>query len=92
MVENDIVICIDNSSEVKYHETINPTALTMNKAYKVITNHSYKGVNKTLSRISVYNTIDIINDNQTEASYRVERFIPIQECRDKKINQVLNEK
>lgn len=79
---------VENSSEVKYHETINPTALTMNKAYKVITNHSYKGAN----RISVYNTIAIINDNQTKASYRVERFIPIQEWRDKQINQVLNEK
>jgi hypothetical protein len=92
MTENDIVICIDNSSKLKYHETINETALTINKTYKVICNYSYKGVNKFLSKLSIYNTIIIENDNQVRAEYRTERFVDIQQWREMQIKKILNEK
>lgn len=79
-MENNIVICIDNSKKIKYQETINETALTINKAYKVI------------DKLEIYNTISIVNDNQVKAEYQTERFIDIQQWREMQIKKILNEK
>lgn len=89
MIKDDIVFCINNSNESMYHETINDTNLTMNKGYKVIRNYSYKAINRYLTRKYKYNTISIINDDGIMADYRTERFITIQQWRDKQLKNLL---
>jgi hypothetical protein len=82
MNEDNIVICIDNSKEIMLHETINRTALTTNKGYKIISKQQYTTTN------NFYNTFSIINNEGINASYRSERFITLQQWRQKQLKQL----
>jgi len=84
MKQYDMVICIDNTSKGMINETINPVALTINKAYKVLNDpEPYKDKEMQI----VY----IINDEGQKASYRAERFVTLQEWRQKQLERLLNE-
>lgn len=90
MNEDDIIICIDNSKEIMLHETINRTDLTINKSYKIISKQQYTTTNNFNSAIRTkkYNTFSIINNEGINASYRSERFITLQQWRQKQLKQL----
>lgn len=83
MKQYDMVFCIDNSPKVMINETINPVALTLNKAYKVLNEHPYSD-NK-------YSVLYIVNDQGQTATYRAERFLTVQQWRQRQLENLLNE-
>ena len=85
-----MIVCVDASTEVKINETINPVALTLNKFYKVL-NDPEK--NKTFVKgigYVFYLTVRIINDDGLKATYKVERFLTLQEWRQKQLQRLLD--
>ena len=78
MKQYDMVFCIDNNPKIMINETINLVALTLNKAYKVL-NEPYTS-----------KTLDILNDDGKKASYRAERFVTLQEWRQRQLENLLN--
>ena len=78
MKQYDMVFCIDNNPKIMINETINLVALTLNKAYKVL-NEPYTS-----------KTLDILNDDGKKASYRAERFVTLQEWRQRQLEHLLN--
>ena len=78
MKQYDMVFCIDNNPKIMINETINPVALTLNKAYKVL-NEPYTS-----------KTLDILNDDGQKASYKAERFVTLQEWRQRQLEHLLN--
>lgn len=88
---DDIVFCIDNNKKVMYHETINPISLTIDKAYKVTDTSNYARYDSTANyQIGFYYTITIIDDSGKKASYRAERFLTLQEWRQKQLQILLD--
>ena len=88
---DDIVFCIDNNKKVMYHETINPISLTIDKAYKVTDTSNYAIYDSTANyQIGFYYTITIVDDNGEKASYRAERFLTLQEWRQKQLQRLLD--
>jgi hypothetical protein len=83
MKQYDMVFCIDNNPEGMINETINLVALTLNKSYKVLNEHPYSD-NK-------YSVLYIVNDQGQTASYRAERFVTLQEWRQRQLENLLNE-
>jgi hypothetical protein len=83
MKQYDMVICIDNTAKGMINETINPVALTLDRFYKVLNDPE---PNKDKEKQIVY----IINDEGQKASYRVERFLTLQEWRQKQLERLLN--
>jgi hypothetical protein len=81
MKQYDMVFCIDNSPKGMINETINPVALTLNRFYKVL-NEPYDW---NTSKI-----LDILNDDGQKASYRAERFVTLQEWRQRQLERLLN--
>jgi hypothetical protein len=79
MKQYDMVFCIDNNPEGMINETINLVALTLNKSYKVL-NEPYTS-----------KTLDILNDDGKKASYRAERFVTLQQWRQRQLENLLNE-
>ena len=78
-----MVICIDNTAKGMINETINPVALNIDRFYKVLNDpEPYKDKEMQI----VY----IINDEGQKASYRVERFLTLQEWRQKQLERLLN--
>jgi hypothetical protein len=83
MKQYDMVICIDNTAKGMINETINPVALNIDRFYKVLNDpEPYKDKEMQI----VY----IINDEGQKASYRVERFLTLQEWRQKQLERLLN--
>lgn len=78
MKQYDMVFCIDNNPKVMINETINPVALTLNRSYKVL-NEPYTS-----------KTLDILNDDGKKASYSAERFVTLQEWRQRQLEHLLN--
>ena len=83
MKQYDMVFCIDNNPEGMINETINLVALTLNKSYKVLNELTYSD--------SKYSVLYIVNDQGQKASYRAERFVTLQEWRQRQLENLLNE-
>ena len=79
MKQYDMVFCIDNNANFMINETINPVALTLNRFYKVLNEPKNTQV------------LEILNDEGKKASYRAERFLTLQEWRQKQLERLLNE-
>lgn len=77
-----MVFCIDNNPKGMINETINPVALTLNRFYKVL-NEPVEGKSMQV--------LYIMNDDGKKASYRAERFLTLQEWRQKQLERLLNE-
>jgi hypothetical protein len=79
MKQYDMVFCIDNNPKGMINETINPVALTLNRFYKVLNEPANTQV------------LHILNDDGKKASYRAERFLTLQDWRQKQLERLLNE-
>jgi hypothetical protein len=81
MKQYDMVFCIDNTSKGMLNETINPVALTINKAYKVLNDPE---PDKEMQ------IVYIINDDGQKLLYRAERFLTLKGWRQKQLERLLN--
>jgi len=83
MKQGDIVICIDNKSNGSSY-IMKDVPLTIGKSYKVLNESHY------MITDGFYNTISIVDDSLVgHCDYRLERFITLQQWRDKQLNKIL---
>jgi hypothetical protein len=85
-MKGEYLVCIDNSNTIMFHESINPIELTIGKSYKVL------NVSQYMITDGFYNTITIVDDSLVgRCDYRLERFITLQQWREKQLNFILDE-
>ena len=85
-MKGDDLVCIDNSNTIMFHESINPIELTIGKSYKVLNESHF------MTTAGFYNTISIVDDSLVgRCDYRSERFITLQQWREKQLNFILDE-
>lgn len=87
-MKGEYLVCIDNSNTIMFHESINPIELTIGKSYKVLNESHFM-----ISNGEFYNTIriaSIVDDSLVgHCDYRSERFITLQQWRDKQLDNIL---
>lgn len=84
MKKGDIVFCIDNSPKGMLNETVNPVALTHSKSYRIKFSTNVPTTPPEWGKI-----IHIVNDDGQKASYRAERFINLQQWRQKQLSKLI---
>ncbi len=83
-MKGEYLVCIDNSNTIIKFESINAIKLTIGKSYKVL------NVSQYMITDGFYNTISIVDDSLVgRCDYRLERFITLQQWRDKQINKII---
>lgn len=83
-MKGEYLVCIDNSNTIMFHESINPTELTIGKSYKVLNESQY------MITDGFYKTISIVDDSLVaRCDYRLERFITLQQWREKQLDNIL---
>lgn len=85
-MKGEYLVCIDNSNTIIKFESINAIKLTIGKSYKVL------NVSQYMITDGFYNTISIVDDSLVgRCDYRLERFITLQQWREKQLNFILDE-
>jgi len=83
-MKGEYLVCIDNSNTIIKFESINAIKLTIGKSYKVL------NVSQYMITDGFYNTISIVDDSLVgRCDYRLERFITLQQWRDKQLSKIL---
>lgn len=84
MKQGDIIICINNKSDLNSNST--EVSLTIGRSYKVkLLLHL-----NTTTQIDIYDfNIDVINDDGDIGQYRAQRFTTLENWRELQLNKIL---